>query len=103
MSGERNEPLWLTTEGLSRLLGGISTSTIRGWRLAGIGPAYVKFGGAVRYSRAEVEQWIAAGGDRPADPTPPRSAARRPSAGALPAPSGDAGRQDESTAPRRPR
>lgn len=55
---------WLTSAGLSQLLGGIPISTVRGWRLAGIGPPYVKLGGLVRYRRAEVEKWIARGGDR---------------------------------------
>ena len=58
------QPEWLTTAGLSEMLGGVSVSTIRGWRLAGIGPPHVKLGGLVRYQRAEVERWIAAGGDR---------------------------------------
>jgi predicted DNA-binding transcriptional regulator AlpA len=55
---------WLTTEGLSQLLGGIPVSTIRGWRFVGIGPPHVRLGGLVRYQRAAVERWIAAGGDR---------------------------------------
>jgi predicted DNA-binding transcriptional regulator AlpA len=55
---------WLTEKGLSELLGGIPAATIRSWRHVGTGPTFVKFGGAVRYSRAEVERWIAAGGDR---------------------------------------
>jgi len=58
------DPGWLTTHGLGALLGGVPISTIRGWRLAGIGPPYVKLGGLVRYQRAAVERWIAAGGDR---------------------------------------
>lgn len=58
------EPEWLTTQGLSRMLGGISVSTIRGWRLADVGPKPIKMGGLVRYQRSEVERWIAAGGDR---------------------------------------
>jgi hypothetical protein len=45
------------------MLGGIPVSTIRGWRLVGIGPPHVRFGGLVRYQRAAVERWIAGGGD----------------------------------------
>jgi len=63
---EPSEPEWLTTQGLSAKLGGVSRSTIRGWRLAGIGPPYVRLGGLVRYQRAAVDRWIAAGGDRKA-------------------------------------
>lgn len=59
-----SEPEWMTTGGLSKMLGGIPVSTIRGWRLAGIGPPYVRLGGHVRYRRPDVERWIAAGGDR---------------------------------------
>lgn len=85
MSGQRNEPIpretitdqpanppdaaepeWLSTQGLGKMLGGISASTIRGWRLAGIGPPFVRLGGLVRYRRSEVERWISAGGDRKA-------------------------------------
>jgi hypothetical protein len=51
-------------EGLSKKLGGIPVSTIRGWRLAGIGPPHIRLGGLVRYQRATVERWIATGGDR---------------------------------------
>lgn len=58
------EPEWLTTAGLSQALDDIPIATIRHWRHVGMGPAYVKFGGAVRYSRVAVERWIAAGGDR---------------------------------------
>jgi hypothetical protein len=58
------ETEWLTTEGLSKMLGGVPASTIRGWRLAGIGPPHVRLGGLVRYQRASVERWISAGGDR---------------------------------------
>ncbi len=59
------KPEWLTTEALSELLG-IPLATIRHWRYVGTGPAYVKLGRAVRYSRAVVERWIserARGGD----------------------------------------
>jgi helix-turn-helix protein len=55
---------WLSTAGLSEMLGRIPASTIRGWRLAGIGPPYVRLGGLVRYRRSAVDEWIAAGGDR---------------------------------------
>lgn len=64
MSGAEAPSSWLTTDGLSELLGSIPTATIRGWRHVGTGPPFVKFGGSVRYSRAAVERWIAAGGDR---------------------------------------
>lgn len=40
---------------------GVSVGTVRRWRLFGRGPRFVKVGGtAVRYSRADVETWLAA-------------------------------------------
>ena len=42
----------------ARLLG-MSTATIRRWRLTGQGPKYRKFGGAVRYFVDDIETFIA--------------------------------------------
>ena len=36
----------------------ISLSTIRRWRRAEIGPAYFRFGGVLRYSRASLDAFI---------------------------------------------
>jgi hypothetical protein len=69
VSGQKVAIEWLTTEGLSELLGGIPVSTIRGWRLVGIGPPHVRLGGLVRYQRSAVDRWIADGGDRRDEPS----------------------------------
>lgn len=37
---------------------GISKRTLGGMRLSGRGPVYSKVGSLVRYSRAELEEWI---------------------------------------------
>lgn len=33
--------------------------TLTQWRYRGVGPAYVKVGGAVLYDRSDVEKWLA--------------------------------------------
>jgi excisionase family DNA binding protein len=38
----------------------VSKQTLAKWRLSGDGPRYRKLGGAVRYDRAEVEEWVEA-------------------------------------------
>jgi len=42
----------------ARLLG-VSTATVRRWRLTGQGPKYRKFGGSVRYLAEDIESFIA--------------------------------------------
>ena len=37
----------------------VSVKTVQGWRFRRGGPPWVKFAGSVRYSIAELEQWIA--------------------------------------------
>ena len=52
--------LWLTTEGLSRLLG-VDSSTIRRWRTARPpqGPPFVQISERVTiYSAQDVERWL---------------------------------------------
>jgi hypothetical protein len=39
---------------------GLSVATLRAWRLKGCGPAYLKFGRAVRYRVSDVEAFIEA-------------------------------------------
>lgn len=58
---------YLTVEQLSSRLGGTpSVGTLNNWRsmvnrgLANPGPAFVKFGKAVKYPLAEIERWEAA-------------------------------------------
>ena len=90
---------WLDTEQLSELLGGIKPATIRAWRLVDRGPPFVKLGGIVRYDRAAVELWLAAGGDRRPAVTPqPR---RRRRIVGTPAPGAVAGRPAAPTTHRR--
>lgn len=55
---------------------GLSVSTLRAWRVRGGGPRYRKMGAAVRYSRADLDAYIAASGrrrtrDRRPDERPP--------------------------------
>lgn len=56
------EPLLLTPREAARAIG-FSASCLAKWRMSGIGPRFVKIaglagGGAVRYSRADLEAWI---------------------------------------------
>ena len=37
----------------------VSLSTVRRWRRAKIGPAYLRFGGVLRYSRQSLQAFIA--------------------------------------------
>jgi predicted DNA-binding transcriptional regulator AlpA len=37
----------------------VSVACIRRWRLAGIGPKFVKVGRSVRYRAADLERWLA--------------------------------------------
>jgi len=39
---------------------GVSVATLRRWRLAGDGPAFRKFGGAVRYGDRDIDAFVAA-------------------------------------------
>lgn len=49
---------WLTTDELAAELK-VSPETVRDWRKKRIGPAATKFVGAVRYSRIDINRWIA--------------------------------------------
>ena len=48
---------FLSTRELAAKLG-IAEQTLRIWRQQGRGPAFVKLGGAVRYSTAEAARWL---------------------------------------------
>lgn len=53
----------LDTPEAARYLGGtspISASTLAHWRVAGIGPAFVRVGRAIRYRRSDLDSWLAA-------------------------------------------
>ena len=50
-------PTLLTPKDAARFLN-LSVSWLAKRRLAGDGPAYIKMGGAVRYSQAALQQWM---------------------------------------------
>ena len=50
----------LITETQAAEIVALSVKTLQAWRVRGIGPAYVKAGKAVRYSRADLLAWIGA-------------------------------------------
>ncbi len=50
---------WLRPPAAGEYLGGISTSTLAKWRLAGTGPAFSKAGRVVVYDLADLESWLA--------------------------------------------
>jgi excisionase family DNA binding protein len=52
------QPEYLTTRGAAKVLA-LGTSTLEGWRSRGDGPAFVKIGTAIRYSRADLDAWLA--------------------------------------------
>ena len=39
---------------------GLARITLRKWRLAGRGPAFARFGTAIRYAAADIEAWLVA-------------------------------------------
>lgn len=50
---------WLTPDDVVALLrGALSLGTLRNYRSARIGPAYIRIGRAVFYPRAEVNAWL---------------------------------------------
>lgn len=52
---------WLTPDEVVTLLrGALSLGTLRNYRSARIGPAYVRVGRAVFYPRSEIDAWLAA-------------------------------------------
>lgn len=60
---ERNpKRFYLTTAHAAHFLG-LSPKTLANWRVRGVGPAFRRFGRAVRYQYAELKRW-AAKGDR---------------------------------------
>lgn len=53
---DSSTPLIKDTEAANRL--GLEVTTLRRWRWAGKGPAFVKVGSAVRYDPAIIQQFI---------------------------------------------
>ena len=64
MSQKHGESSWeddclLTTQEVAKLLG-VTVGTIENWRWNGLGPAYVKFGKAIRYQRQALREYVTA-------------------------------------------
>jgi hypothetical protein len=59
-----NGPLLVSTKQLSKMWD-MPESTLRYWRCAGIGPAYVKLGGRIKYDLADVEAYVRANKRKP--------------------------------------
>jgi hypothetical protein len=57
-------PLLVSTKELSKMWA-MPESTLRYWRCAGIGPAYVKLGGRIKYDLADVEAYVRANKQKP--------------------------------------
>ena len=57
--------LYITPDQLAARLG-VSLAAVRKWKVRGTGPAFYKFGGALRYRLEDVERWEAACRVRPA-------------------------------------
>lgn len=59
MSEHRNSDLFLLREGDVAARLSVSIPTLRRWRKIGEGPGWLKLtGGAVRYERATLEDWL---------------------------------------------
>ncbi len=56
-SPRRSSP-WLRPPAAGEYLGGISTSTLAKWRLAGTGPAYSKAGSNVIYGVPDLDDYL---------------------------------------------
>jgi excisionase family DNA binding protein len=50
---------YVTTRQAAKILA-LSTGTLEGWRARGAGPKWIRLGTAIRYSRAELDAWLAA-------------------------------------------
>jgi predicted DNA-binding transcriptional regulator AlpA len=47
----------LTTEQTAKILG-FAPQTLKGWRVSGCGPEFIKIGNAVRYRRDDLTSWL---------------------------------------------
>ena len=56
--GERDAVEWLNTDQVADYLD-VAKRTVEDWRLDGRGPHFCKAGRLVRYSRADVDAWLA--------------------------------------------
>lgn len=57
----------LTTAQAAEALG-LKTQTMHEWRCRGVGPAFHRLGRAIRYSLADLADWLAASRIEPRDP-----------------------------------
>lgn len=70
---------FVTTQEAARFLA-LSPHSLECYRAKGTGPAFYKFGKAVRYAIADLQAWIAAARQSPMAPSrPPRRISRPPS------------------------
>lgn len=51
--------VWLTPDDAATILS-VPTATLSQWRYRGRGPRYSRVGGIVRYSRRDLDDWLAA-------------------------------------------
>jgi predicted DNA-binding transcriptional regulator AlpA len=64
----------LTEDDVARALR-VSTAVLRSWRVRGKGPRFFRFGRAVRYLRADIEDYITESAAQPrTTPVPPSAA-----------------------------
>ena len=50
----------VSTQQAAEYLGGFKPNTLEGWRVQGVGPAYVKCGRLVRYRVADLDAYLEA-------------------------------------------
>lgn len=55
---DSNTPIRLLNEREVAALLGVSTATIRRWRLLSVGPKFLKLGAAVRYREEDLSRWL---------------------------------------------
>ena len=59
----KDEPEIFTTVGAARYLG-LPTRILERYRVTGVGPAFNRFGGRVRYRCGDLDAWAAGSGPR---------------------------------------
>lgn len=52
------KPELVTTSRAAEILGGLKPNTLENWRVRGVGPRYLKIGGLVRYSTADLDAYL---------------------------------------------
>ena len=59
MTDDTESQLLTEAEVVRRYRGALSAGTLRNWRSQGVGPAYLRIGRAILYSREDLERWEA--------------------------------------------